>query len=59
MVEEHYGKALTKAFQLRSKADYNVMYLPSREEAEEILNSAEDFLEKARELIEEWRRKEQ
>ena len=56
-VEEYYGKALTKAFQMRSKADYNVMYLPEREEAEEALELAENFLEKARGLMEEWKRK--
>ena len=57
LVEEYYGKALTKAFQMRSKADYNVMYMPKREEAEEALELAEDFLEKARRLMAEWKRK--
>ena len=57
-IEDHYGKSLTKAFQLRSMADYNVMYIPTREEAEEILNSAEEFLERAKEMVERWRRRE-
>ena len=59
IVDEYYGKALTKAFQMRSKADYNVMYLPSEEEAEEVLELAEEFLEKARRLVEEWKRRRQ
>ncbi len=59
IVDEYYGKALTKAFQMRSKADYNVMYLPSEEEAEEVLELAEEFLEKARRLVEEWNRRRQ
>lgn len=50
-VDEFYGKALTKAFELRTKADYNVFYSPSREEAEEILEDAEKFLEKAKEIL--------
>ncbi len=32
---------------MRSKADYNVMHLPEREEAEEALEIAENFLERA------------
>jgi len=51
IVDEVYGKALTKAFELRTKADYNVFYSPSREEAEEILEDAEKFLEKAKEIL--------
>jgi len=42
---------------MRSKADYNVMYLPEREEAEEALELAENFLERARGLMVEWKRK--
>jgi uncharacterized protein (UPF0332 family) len=54
LLDEYYGKAFTKAFQMRSQADYNVMYTPSREEAEEILELAMDFLEKSREMVSKW-----
>jgi len=56
LLNEYYGKAFTKAFQLRSQADYNVMYTPSREEAEEVIEAALEFLEKAREMIGVWNR---
>ncbi|AEK73473.1 hypothetical protein GQS_07885 [Thermococcus sp. 4557] len=59
LLDEYYGKALTKAFQMRSQADYNVMYTPSREEAEEILDLALEFLEKAQELVSGWIRGEE
>ena len=56
LLDEYYGKAFTKAFQLRSQADYNVMYSPSREEAEEVLEMALEFLEKAEEMVRKWKR---
>ncbi len=51
VVDEIYGKALTKAFELRTKADYNVFYSPTKEEAEEVLEDAENFLNKAKEVL--------
>ncbi|NJF26084.1 HEPN domain-containing protein [Thermococcus sp. Bubb.Bath] len=51
-VEDEYGKILTKAFQMRTLADYNVLYAPSREEAEAVPEDAERFVEKLREVIE-------
>lgn len=56
ILEEYYGKAFTKAFQMRSQADYNVMYTPTREEAEEIIEMALEFFEKAEELVSRWMR---
>ena len=50
-IEEFYGKILIKAFELRVKSDYNVMYSPTKDEAEETLNYAEMFLKKVKEIL--------
>jgi len=51
-VEEAYAKALNRAFVLRSKADYDVYYQPTKEEARETVESAEVFLERIKKALE-------
>lgn len=52
-IEDIYGKILAKGMQLRERVDYDVYYKASREEAEEILNEAEIFLERVEKAIKE------
>ena len=51
-LERVYAKYLTSAFSLRSKADYDVYYEPTEEEAEAVVENAERFLSELRPL---WR----
>jgi uncharacterized protein (UPF0332 family) len=44
LIEEWYAKSLTKAQTKREKADYDIFYDPSNEEAESVLDDAEKFL---------------
>ncbi|MGC9445136.1 MAG: HEPN domain-containing protein [Candidatus Methanospirareceae archaeon] len=46
LIEEWYAKSLTKAQSKREKADYDIFYEPSNEEAESVLEDAEKFLER-------------
>ena len=48
-----YAKYLTSAFSLRSKADYDVYYEPTEEEAEAVVENAERFLERIKTALEE------
>jgi len=52
-IEEIYGKILAKGMQLRERADYDVYYKASREEAEEIINEAEKFVDRIEKAIKE------
>ena len=52
-IEEIYGKILAKGMQLRERADYDVYYKASREEAEELINEAEMFVDRIEKAIEE------
>ncbi|ADC66319.1 HEPN domain protein [Ferroglobus placidus DSM 10642] len=52
-IEELYGKILAKGLQLRERVDYDVYYRASKEEAEEMINEAEMFVERIRRAIEE------
>jgi len=52
-IEELYAKSLTKAQTKREKADYDIYYEPSKEEAESILEDAENFLERIKRAIKE------
>ena len=45
-IEEFYGRAFAKDMQLREKADYDVSFSASEEEAEGIIRDAERFLER-------------
>ena len=51
-IEELYAKALNKAFVLRSRADYDIYYQPTHEEAEELVESAEAFLDRVKKALE-------
>ncbi len=51
-VEEIYAKAFNRAFALRSRADYDIYYSPASEEAREIVESAEAFLERIKSALE-------
>jgi len=52
-IEKIYAKYLTSAFALRSRADYDVYYTPSLEEAGNVVESAERFLERIKRALEE------
>ncbi len=53
LIEEFYAKSLVRAETKREKADYDVYYEPSEEEAESIIEDAEKFLERIKRAIEE------
>ncbi len=50
-VEDYYGKALRFAKEEREKCDYEIFTRISKEEAEEILNDAESFLERIKSAV--------
>lgn len=43
-IEEIYGRILSKGMQMRERVDYDAYYKASKEEAEESLKEAEDFI---------------
>lgn len=51
-IEELYAKSLAKAQTRREKADYDIYYVPSEDEAESIIEDAERFLARIRKAIE-------
>lgn len=53
LIEELYAKSLAKAETTREKADYDIYYEPSKEEAESIIEDAEKFLERMKRALEE------
>ena len=56
LIEELYARSLTKAQTRREKADYDIYYEPSNEEAESVLEDAEKFLERIKRALKEIRR---
>ena len=50
-VEEVYGKIIAKGLQLRERADYDVYFQATKEEAEEIIKDAEKFIERIEDAI--------
>ncbi len=52
-IEELCAKSLAKAQTLREKADYDIYYAPSNEEAELILEDADKFLERIKTALDE------
>lgn len=52
-IEEDYARYLVKAETKRVMADYDVDYMPTEEEAEEIFHDAEKFLDRIKKAIEE------
>jgi hypothetical protein len=57
-IEEIYGRTLSKGMQMRERVDYDVYYKASREEAEEIITEAEEFIKRTEKAIKEMLRKE-
>ncbi|MHA1209619.1 MAG: HEPN domain-containing protein [Candidatus Freyarchaeota archaeon] len=51
-IEEVYGKIFAKDMELRKKADHDISFKASREEAESVIDDAERFLERIRKAIE-------
>ncbi len=54
-IEEIYGKMFAKDMQLREKADYDVSFRASKEEAESIIEDAERFLERIKKALEDFK----
>jgi len=50
-VEEIYARAFNRAFALRSRADYDVYYSPSYEEARNVVENAGSFLERIKRAL--------
>ena len=53
LIEELYAKSLAKAQTMREKADYDVYYEPSKEEAESVIEDAEKFLDRIKRALRE------
>ncbi len=53
LIEELYATSLAKAGTKREKADYDIYYAPSKEEAESVIEDAEKFLKRIKEAIQE------
>jgi len=51
-IEEIYGKMFAKDMQMREKADYDVSYKASDEEAESVVDDADRFLRRIKKAIE-------
>ncbi len=56
IIEEYYAKAITIAQERRERADYDIYYTPSKEEAESIIEDAERFLNRIKKAIDELRK---
>ena len=55
VIEEYYAKAITTAQERRERADYDIYYSPSKEEAESIIEDAERFLDRIKKAVDELR----
>jgi uncharacterized protein (UPF0332 family) len=51
-IEYYYAKAFATAEERRERADYDIFYNPTKEEAEEIIEDAEKFLNRIKKAIE-------
>ena len=56
LIEDFYAKSLAKAQTRREKADYDIYYEPSKEEAESVVEDAEMFLERIKKAIDEMQK---
>ncbi len=54
-IEEIYGKMFAKDMQMREKADYDVSYRASEEEAESVIDDADGFLKRIKKIIEDFK----
>lgn len=55
VIEEYYARAITTAQERRERADCDIYYSPSKDEAESMVEDAEKFLERMRNAIDELR----
>ncbi len=55
LIEEFYAKSLAKTQIKREKADYDIYYEPSKEEAESVIEDAERFLERIMRVMDEMK----
>lgn len=55
LIEEFYAKSLAKAQIKREKADYDIYYEPSKEEAESVIEDAKRFLERIKRAVDEMK----
>ena len=56
VIEEFYVTGLAKAQTKREKADYDIYYEPSKEEAESLIEDAGRFLERIKRALDEVKR---
>ncbi len=54
-IEEIYGRIFAKDMQMREKADYDVSFRASEEEAEGVIDDADRFLNRIKKAIEDFR----
>ena len=51
LIEKKFGRVLRKAFEMRESSDYKISVVFEREEVEELLKEAKDFLKMAEEFV--------
>lgn len=56
LIEEYYGKSIHVAEELREKADYSMYGEISKEKADDVIGSAERFLKRIRQYVEEFKK---
>lgn len=56
-IEEIYGRVFAKDMQLREKADYDVSFKASKEDAEGVIEDARSFLERIKKALLEFEKK--
>ena len=56
LIEEYYGKSIHVAEELREKADYSIHGEISKEKADDVIDSAERFLKRIRQYVEEFKK---
>ena len=58
ILEDHMGKTLNYAYRKRIVGDYGVSLSVTREEAEDLLEAAKDFVQKVSNYLDAWAQKE-
>ncbi len=58
-VEDLYGRAIARAEESREDADYDIYFEPTRDEAEEVIKDAGEFLERIEKALREMRKKDE
>lgn len=53
IIEDYYAKAITTAQERRERADYDIYYNPSKEEAAAIIEDARKFIDRIKKAIKE------